>query len=124
MGAGRRLRKSRQGGYHGAGGARAGEPRLIAGAATPPPAAAAGRGRWPPKGGRTVQSAAQSTPAAGSRAPGYWSSTYPHDVWMQRQGIPIHKGYFIEDLRTVDLGWWEARQCQAAFIQLQGQQGV
>jgi mannose-6-phosphate isomerase-like protein (cupin superfamily) len=70
------------------------------------------------------QSAAQSTPAAGSRAPGYWSSTFPHDVWMQAQGIPIHRGYFIEDLRTVDLGWWEARQCQAAFIQLQGQQGV
>ena len=57
---------------------------------------------------------------AGSRAPGYWSSTFPHDVWMQAQGIPIHKGYFIEDLRTVELGWWEERECQAAFIQLQG----
>ena len=43
---------------------------------------------------------------------------------MAEQGIPIHRGYYIEDLRTVELGWWEARQCQAAFIQLLGQQGV
>src|SRR5215203_4225443 len=72
-----------------------------------------------------MESAAPYTSAAlGSATPSYWSDLYPHDLWMQAQGIPIHRGYFIEDLRTVDLGWWEARQCQAAFIQLQGQQGV
>ncbi|HEY7062783.1 MAG TPA: cupin domain-containing protein [Chloroflexota bacterium] len=62
--------------------------------------------------------------ALGSATPSYWSDQYPHDLWMEEQGIPIHRGYFIEDLRTVELGWWEARQCQAAFIQLLGQQGV
>jgi oxalate decarboxylase/phosphoglucose isomerase-like protein (cupin superfamily) len=72
-----------------------------------------------------MQSATPYTPAAvGSAVPGYWSNTFIHDVWMQEQGIPIHRGYFIEDLRTVEVAWWEARQCHAAFIQLQGQQGV
>ena len=72
-----------------------------------------------------MQSTTPHTPAAmGSAAPSYWSDLYPHDNWMEAQGIPIHRGYFIEDLRTVELGWWEARQCHAAFIQLQGQQGV
>src|ERR687884_620606 len=55
---------------------------------------------------------------------GYWSDVYPHDQWMRAQGIPIHTGYFVPDLRTLELGWWEARQSHAAFIQLQGQQGV
>jgi len=36
------------------------------------------------------------------------------DRWSQAQGLPIHQGYFIPDLRTVDLGWWEDRQCNAA----------
>ncbi|MGH7847335.1 MAG: MmgE/PrpD family protein, partial [Candidatus Binatia bacterium] len=34
------------------------------------------------------------------------------------------RGYFISDLRTVELGWWEERQCNAAFIQLlEGKRG-
>ncbi len=53
------------------------------------------------------------------RAPGLG-----YDRWMESIGIPIHRGYYIEDLRTVELGWWEERQCKAAFIQLMGQEGV
>jgi oxalate decarboxylase/phosphoglucose isomerase-like protein (cupin superfamily) len=49
---------------------------------------------------------------------------FTYDLWMQSVGIPIHRGYFISDLRTVELGWWEERQCNAAFIQLMGQEGV
>jgi oxalate decarboxylase/phosphoglucose isomerase-like protein (cupin superfamily) len=62
--------------------------------------------------------------AVDSVAPSYWSDVFPHDVWMEEQGIPIHRGYYVEDLRTMGLGWWEARQCHAAFVQLQGQQGI
>src|SRR5437764_11282207 len=43
---------------------------------------------------------------------------------MEAQGIPIHKVYYIEDVRTLQLGWWEERQCNSAFIQLVGQEGV
>lgn len=53
-----------------------------------------------------------------------WSKTFTYDLWMESIGIPIYKGFYIEDLRTLELGWWEERQCQAAFIQLMGQEGV
>lgn len=53
-----------------------------------------------------------------------WSRVFPYDEWMESTGVPIHKGYYIEDLRTLELGWWEDRQCNAAFIQLVGQEGV
>ena len=54
----------------------------------------------------------------------YWGGAYTYDNWMESIGIPIHKGYYIEDLRTLELGWWEERQCMAAFFQLMGQEGV
>lgn len=31
---------------------------------------------------------------------------------------------FISDLRTLELGWWAERECNAAFVQLSGQEGV
>jgi hypothetical protein len=43
---------------------------------------------------------------------------------MEQQGIPIHEGYFIPDLRTVELGWWKSRECNAAFVQLEGMRGI
>ena len=49
---------------------------------------------------------------------------FTYDRWMESVGIPIHRGFFIEDLRTVELGWWDERQCDAAFIQLTGQEGI
>ena len=54
----------------------------------------------------------------------YTNKVYPYDIWMESIGIPIHRGYFVEDLRTVELGWWDERRCMAAFIQLMGQEGV
>ncbi|MBM2812378.1 MAG: hypothetical protein HW416_3137 [Chloroflexi bacterium] len=42
---------------------------------------------------------------------------------MQSLGIPIHRGYYVEDLRTLDLGWWPERECNAAFLVLSGQEG-
>src|SRR5437016_9403063 len=53
-----------------------------------------------------------------------WSKEFTYDRWMKSKGIPIHRGYFIEDLRTIELEWWEERGCKSAFIQLLGQEGV
>ncbi|MGZ8494729.1 MAG: cupin domain-containing protein [Candidatus Binatia bacterium] len=53
-----------------------------------------------------------------------WSKFYSYDEWMEAQGIPIYRGYYIEDLRTLELKWWDARECNSAFIQLVGQEGV
>ncbi|MBI2538634.1 MAG: cupin domain-containing protein, partial [Deltaproteobacteria bacterium] len=53
-----------------------------------------------------------------------WSKKYTYDYWMESTGVPVHTGFFIDDLRTVKLGWWEERRCQSAFIQLMGSEGV
>jgi len=49
---------------------------------------------------------------------------FKYDAWMEAQGVPIHRGFFVEDVRTVEVGWWQTGQCRAAFIQLAGQEGV
>jgi quercetin dioxygenase-like cupin family protein len=49
---------------------------------------------------------------------------FAYDEWMQAQGIPIHTGYFVPDVRKIELGRWEERGCDSAFIQLVGQEGV
>ena len=49
---------------------------------------------------------------------------FTHDRWMSSLNLPIHSGYYIEDLRSLELGHWAERGCQAAFIQLEGQQGI
>src|SRR4051794_23115096 len=48
----------------------------------------------------------------------------PYEQWINEQGIPIHRGYFIDDIRTVEVGWWEFRQCNAAFLVMAGQEDI
>src|SRR2546426_4680811 len=48
----------------------------------------------------------------------------PYDLWTQSLGIPIHTGYFVDDVRTVELGWWAERECNAAILRLAGCEGV
>jgi len=54
----------------------------------------------------------------------FWRRVSSYDQWIESLGVPIHKGYYIEDLRTLDLGWWEERQCNTAFMKLAGQEGI
>src|ERR1051326_5530156 len=49
---------------------------------------------------------------------------YAQGVHNAQPPLPSQRGYFIPDLRTVELGWWEERQLMSAFIQLAGQEGV
>jgi len=49
---------------------------------------------------------------------------YTHDYWMVGLGLPIYTGYYIEDMRTLELARWEERGVDTAFIQLAGQEGV
>src|ERR1051325_283723 len=44
--------------------------------------------------------------------------------WMESTEVPIHRGYFIDDLRTLELGWWEQRNASVAFLELAGSEGV
>jgi oxalate decarboxylase/phosphoglucose isomerase-like protein (cupin superfamily) len=43
---------------------------------------------------------------------------------MRAQDIPIYRGHFIANPYSLELGWWKERECNAAFIQLEGMQGV
>src|SRR5918992_2709641 len=49
---------------------------------------------------------------------------FTYNRWIESLGVPIHKGFYVEDLRTLRLGWGEEQQCNAAFIELMGQVGV
>jgi oxalate decarboxylase/phosphoglucose isomerase-like protein (cupin superfamily) len=49
---------------------------------------------------------------------------YAYENWIESTGLPIHKGYYIEDVREIELGRWEERDCNAAFLMLEGQQNV
>src|SRR5258707_8552004 len=49
---------------------------------------------------------------------------FAYDEWMEAQGIPVYTGYFVPDVRKIELKRWEERGCDAAFIQLTGQEGV
>ena len=57
-------------------------------------------------------------------AANFWDKKTPYEKWIESVGVPIHRGYFIEDCRTMELGYWPERGCDAAFIQLAGQEGV
>ncbi len=52
------------------------------------------------------------------------TKTSPYEEFLATTGVPIHRGYFIEDVRTIQLGWWEQRQANTAFLVLAGQEGV
>ncbi|HEY3116346.1 MAG TPA: hypothetical protein VGK54_06355, partial [Chloroflexota bacterium] len=47
-----------------------------------------------------------------------------YEQWAEAQGIPIHRGYFCDDLRTVELGYWKDREYNAAIFMLAGQENI
>lgn len=47
-----------------------------------------------------------------------------YDNWVESLGLPIYSGHHVEDLRKVQLEWWEERQAKTAFLRLRGMEGV
>jgi len=50
---------------------------------------------------------------------GYTEVT-PYERWMEAEGIPVVKGYSVEDLRTVPLAPWPRKRGSGAFVNLEG----
>ena len=72
-----------------------------------------------------AEAVSASQPAIEDIAASYVRSRpWPYRRWMASVGIPIHKGYFIDDLTKLELGWWEERGCSAAFLELAGSEGI
>lgn len=53
-----------------------------------------------------------------------WRGRNAYEEWIKSVGIPIHRGYFLEDARSVEVSEWEEREYKAAFVVLSGQEGV
>ncbi len=49
---------------------------------------------------------------------------HPYDRWIESQGIPVYREYHVDDIRALPLSAWDLRECDAAFLQLAGQEGV
>jgi hypothetical protein len=47
----------------------------------------------------------------------------PYQEWMKSIGIPIHRGFFMPDLRTIEVAPWAERECNACFLELVGSEG-
>jgi oxalate decarboxylase/phosphoglucose isomerase-like protein (cupin superfamily) len=65
-----------------------------------------------------------ATPASQADNQGPFRGAKPYDDWIGSLGLPIHRGYYLEDVRTAEVEWWEERQAKVAFMQLAGQQGA
>lgn len=48
----------------------------------------------------------------------------PYKRWVKSIGVPVHEGYYVEDLRTMEVGRWAERGCDAAVLLLRGQEGL
>src|SRR5438270_2921232 len=42
------------------------------------------------------------------------------DSWRQREGIPVHTGLFVQDVKTLDLGPWKRLGGRGAYVRLDG----
>jgi hypothetical protein len=63
----------------------------------------------------------QNAPAQSSdRWKDYWWITPRYERWIESLDVPIHRTYFVEDLRTIAVGPWEERGCNAAVVVLEG----
>src|SRR2546430_8623839 len=47
-----------------------------------------------------------------------------YNAWQQAQKIPINRGFFIEDLRKVEVAPWDYKGGMGAFINLEGAGGT
>ncbi|HLG70317.1 MAG TPA: cupin domain-containing protein [Chloroflexota bacterium] len=44
--------------------------------------------------------------------------------YQRREGIPVHTGFGVEDIKTVEVGPWARREGRGAFVDLDGNGGI
>ena len=50
----------------------------------------------------------------------YWAMVPRYERWIESLGVPIHRTYYVDDLRSIEVGPWEERECNAAVVVLEG----
>ncbi|MEK7379108.1 MAG: cupin domain-containing protein [Candidatus Binatota bacterium] len=43
-----------------------------------------------------------------------------YEKWVESEGVPVIKTFFVEDIRGVKLEWWERKGGYGAFLQMEG----
>ena len=54
-------------------------------------------------------------------------SYFTHDNWLDEQaakGVPVLSDCYVEDLRTLNLAYWDVRNCDTAFVRFTNMEGV
>src|SRR5262244_4592599 len=49
-----------------------------------------------------------------------FSERTPYEQWMASEGVPVHKGYHIPDVRAVEVKPWQRFETKAALFDLEG----
>ena len=49
--------------------------------------------------------------ASWARVPAFVNKGYAYDRWIESLELPIHRGYFVDHLRLVEVKHWEQREC-------------
>jgi mannose-6-phosphate isomerase-like protein (cupin superfamily) len=50
----------------------------------------------------------------------YWNPRGAYERWLSSLELPVHRGHFVDNLSTAEVAWWPERECNAAFIVLEG----
>ena len=53
-----------------------------------------------------------------------YSGQTPYEQWMAREGVPVHTGYYIRDVRALDLKPWPRLGVRGGLIDLHGAEGT
>lgn len=51
-------------------------------------------------------------------------SSPSYSKWLAAQDVPIHSGYYVQDVRTLERGFWAHRGCPAVVVNLEGYKGL
>jgi gentisate 1,2-dioxygenase len=59
-----------------------------------------------------------------SEAPEYWKVGQEYEAFAEREGIPIHRGYYVQDVHTVEVDDWDRTGVRGALVNLVGHEGL
>ncbi len=53
-----------------------------------------------------------------------FSEKTPYEQWIESQGVPVHRGYHIPDVRALEVRPWQRLGVRGALIDLEGAEGT